>query len=141
MGPDQQKIVIKKQRLDCILGTKLYLFLTDSVDAITRPMFLDGFILLQDRNPEFFSIIIDYVRDQFYWEHIEDPELDKHVREEAKFWEIPQPPTKPMLEMQEIFNSEPEKIFYRTLHHWKELGPFNMLELIRKKVITFDNNL
>ena len=63
MGPDQQKIVIKKQRLDCILGTKLYLFLTDSVDAITRPMFLDGFILLQDRNAEFFSIIIEYVRD------------------------------------------------------------------------------
>ena len=107
VGTDQEKVRIKRERIECIKGTKLYLFLTDDIDCMSRPMFLDGNILLHDRNPKFFSIVIDYVRDQFGWETITDPELDKNVREEAAYWELPPPPTQLMLDLQEIFNSEP----------------------------------
>ena len=72
------------------------------------------------RDPTVFYILLSYIQLDFAWEMIEDVELDLKVRDELDFWGIPMPPTRNMLELQKVFDVEPEKAHYKSLWQWNQ---------------------
>lgn len=84
-----------------------------------RVQIINGVIQVT-RDPTVFYILLSYIQLDFAWEMIEDVELDIKARDELDFWGIPMPPTRNMLELQKVFDVEPEKAHYKSLWQWKQ---------------------
>ena len=65
---------------------------------------------------------------------IEDVELDVKVRNELDYWGIPMPPTKNMLELQKVFDDEPQKAHYKSVWQWNQMKPLDVLKKCRQQV-------
>ena len=62
--------------------------------------------------------MLTYIQLDLTWEMIEEPELDNKARGEIDYWGVPMPPTKNMIELQKVFDDEPEKAHYKSIWQW-----------------------
>ena len=99
---------------------------------------IDGAVFVE-RDPEIFKHVLAYLRSSEL-----PPESQKEQFDiELEYWGIPSLDQLKLEELQNIFDSEPNKdqIYLPAFLKWKEMKPLNLLELIQKGDVKFDNSL
>lgn len=101
---------------------------------------IDGVIQVS-RDADVFYLLLYYLSSDFDWEMIDDEELDRKVRDEIDYWNIPMPPTRIILQLQAIFDSEPSKAHYKTIDKFRQLRPLDILAKCRDQTFQYNNKL